>query len=331
MAESIRRVRRTRRAAAESWPCALRSALLLAPLALGVAYLGGCGICGVLGNCRAHRNLGMDRAGRATDRRAVLFVGSCSNRAGARARRRQLTLAKSCGRCRLSAALIIIVMGMFAVAIIAPAGRGAWLAAGISYAGALGLRQSCCAPTTSTAFVAIILLFAVVWATDIAAYFVGPRHRRPEARATLQPEQDLVGCARRAGGAATVAAMLQVAGLGSAELCLHLVAIVLSVASQAGDLFESALEAAVRRQGFRSPYSGSRRLDGPARRFRHRCRAGLRYWPCTRRDRSARARAVGVVTDDGQDGDKSGNALRRTSAASRSWARPVRSATAPSI
>ena len=57
-------------------------------------------------------------------------------------------------------------------------------------------------------FVAILFLFAVVWATDIAAYFAGRAHRRAEAVAGGQPEQDLVGRASAARSAASRPACL---------------------------------------------------------------------------------------------------------------------------
>ena len=51
-------------------------------------------------------------------------------------------------------------------------------------------------------------------------------------------------------------------------LAIALVAVVLSIVAQAGDLFEFVAQAAVRREGFRPSHSGPRRADGPARRLR---------------------------------------------------------------
>ena len=45
--------------------------------------------------------------------------------------------------------------------------------------------------------IAILFLFAVVWATDMLAYFVGRAHRRSETRAVDLAGQDLERRGRR--------------------------------------------------------------------------------------------------------------------------------------
>ena len=105
------------------------------------------------------------------------------------------------------------------------------------------LRRSCCEPTRSSGFVAIILLFAVVWATDIAAYFAGRAVGGPKLAAARQPEEDLVGRDRRHGCAAICGGAGRAASRASGACLRRSVRrVVLSVAAQAGDLFESALK-----------------------------------------------------------------------------------------
>ena len=132
------------------------------------------------------------------DRRSVAFDRRCSDRAGGGACSiAQSAETDSLRPIGLSAALIIIAMGMFAVAIIAPAGRGAWLAAGIPYAGAVGLAPIVLRADDELWVRRDHLAVRGGVGHGYRCVFRGPRHWRPEARATLQPEQDLVGCARR--------------------------------------------------------------------------------------------------------------------------------------
>ncbi len=84
-------------------------------------------------------------------------------------------------------------MGMLAAAALAPRERRIWVAGGIPYAGALGIAPIVLRADAEFGFVAIIFLFAVVWATDIAAYFVGRAVGGPKLAPRRQPEEDLVG------------------------------------------------------------------------------------------------------------------------------------------
>ena len=54
-------------------------------------------------------------------------------------------------------------------------------------------------PMPAIGFVAVLFLFAVVWATDIVAYFVGRAVGGPKLRPRGQPEEDLVRRRRRHG------------------------------------------------------------------------------------------------------------------------------------
>ena len=129
----------------------------------------------------------------------------------------------------------------------------------------------------SIGFVAIIFLFAVVWATDIAAYFVGRAVGGPKLAPRFSPNKTWSGCDRRPcrRGAWQRVLVVRFGGVGSI-LAAVLIAIALSMAAQAGDLFESALK---RRFGVKDAGSlipGPRRLDGPAGWLCRGCRACLR-------------------------------------------------------
>ena len=88
----------------------------------------------------------------------------------------------------------------------------------------------------------VIFLFAVVWSTDIAAYFTGRALGGPKLWPAVSPKKTWSGAL---GGLAAAAlagtAVAHVAGAAKLWPVL-LVAAALSVASQAGDLFESSLK-----------------------------------------------------------------------------------------
>lgn len=88
----------------------------------------------------------------------------------------------------------------------------------------------------------ILYLFAVVWTTDIAAFFAGRAIGGPKLWARVSPKKTWSGALGGLTGAA--AAGVLVAHLAGAPRLLPVlvVSIALSIASQAGDLFESALK-----------------------------------------------------------------------------------------
>ena len=118
-------------------------------------------------------------------------------------------------------------------------GRSQWLAAGFAYATLSGLSISLLRVGDPAGLYAILFLFAVVWATDILAYFVGRAVGGPKLAPSISPGKTWSGAV---GG--TVAGV--VAGLGAAYavgapslILLGGASLVLSIVSQAGDLFES--------------------------------------------------------------------------------------------
>lgn len=138
----------------------------------------------------------------------------------------------------LSMALVgaIVVTGAHATRFEA----GFWPTLGLAYAGLLGISLSALRGADAAGLSATLFLFAVVWATDILAYFVGRAFGGPKLAPAISPGKTWSGAV---GG--TLAAML--AGLGVAILmgaspgwaALAVLTLLLSAVSQAGDLFES--------------------------------------------------------------------------------------------
>jgi len=117
-----------------------------------------------------------------------------------------------------------------------------WMIAGLLYAGVIALAPIILRRDPALGFVAIVFLFAVVWVTDIAAYFAGRALGGPKLWVAVSPNKTWSGALGGAlGGVIAALLVVKVAGLVIAPM-LILVALALSIASQAGDLLESALK-----------------------------------------------------------------------------------------
>jgi phosphatidate cytidylyltransferase len=117
-----------------------------------------------------------------------------------------------------------------------------WMIAGLLYAAVVVLAPVILRRDPALGFVAILFLFAVVWVTDIAAYFAGRALGGPKLWAAVSPNKTWSGAlGGTLGGVIAALLVVKVAGLVIAPM-LVLVTLALSVASQAGDLLESALK-----------------------------------------------------------------------------------------
>ena len=208
------------------------SALVLVPLALATAYLGdwpfavfwGVAAMGVLWEWTSLV------AG--TDRRFVLMTGAASL---------ALALALVVSGLPL-AAVIVLAIGTLAAASLAPAERRLWIAGGIPYAGALGLAPIVLRSDAEDGFLAVIFLFAVVWTTDIAAYFIGRAAGGPKLVPQMSPNKTWSGAIGGTLAAVVVALALAKTAALAGLFAIAMLAIVLSVSAQAGDMFESFLK-----------------------------------------------------------------------------------------
>ncbi|MDR7032656.1 phosphatidate cytidylyltransferase [Mesorhizobium sp. BE184] len=118
-------------------------------------------------------------------------------------------------------------------------GTGQWDAAGLAYAGLSGLSLALLRDSNHAGLVAVLFLFAVVWATDVFAYFVGRAVGGPKLAPSISPGKTRSGAVGGAVGGVVAGVLLAIlAGAGNI-FTLALVALVLSVVAQAGDLFES--------------------------------------------------------------------------------------------
>lgn len=208
------------------------SALVLIPLAIGTAYVGGWPFAVFWGVAAIGVLWEWMSLVSGADRRAVLMSGGASI---------ALALALVVTGHQL-AAMIVLAMGTLGAAALAPAERRTWVAAGVPYAGALGVAPVVLRFDGENGFLAMILLFVVVWATDIVAYFVGRAVGGPKLMPQVSPKKTWSGAL--GGTAAAVVAAVVVAHLAALNglFAIAMLAVVLSVFAQGGDLLESFLK-----------------------------------------------------------------------------------------
>jgi phosphatidate cytidylyltransferase len=138
-------------------------------------------------------------------------------------------------------ALTVIVVGSLGTAMLGAAGKRAWMAVGVLYAAVLGVAPFVLRSDHEYGLVAILFLFAVVWATDTSAYFAGRAIGGPKLMPRVSPKKTWAGAFGGAIGA--IIAALVVAELSGLEaFAAAVLAAALSIVAQAGDLFESFLK-----------------------------------------------------------------------------------------
>jgi phosphatidate cytidylyltransferase len=205
------------------------SSVALAPLAIGAAYLGGWvfllfWLVAALGVLWEWNGLVAAPAAR-----RITAVGGIALSAAALA----------VGQHWLALGAIVIGAACACAALL---GRQLWTAVGVVYAACVVIPAVVLRADPGYGFVAIMVLFAVVWGTDIAAYFGGRLLGGPKLWPRVTPKKTWSGALVGAG----VATLAGVGVAWTANLkslaAVAAIGLVLSVASQAGDLFESGIK-----------------------------------------------------------------------------------------
>lgn len=136
-------------------------------------------------------------------------------------------------------ALLMVGLGALAGAIFVPSERRLWVLAGTGYAGGMALAPIFLRADAGFGFAVVILLFAVVWTTDVVGYFAGRAFGGPKLWPAVSPKKTWSGAIAGTVGAVVVA-LLVAAQFGLFEKNAIIgVALLLSVVAQSGDLFES--------------------------------------------------------------------------------------------
>jgi phosphatidate cytidylyltransferase len=170
-------------------------------------------------------------------------------------------------------ALLAAVAGL-AIGAVAIAGAGLrdklWGVAGFGYAAVVALVPPALRERPGLGAVAVLWMFAVVWTTDVAAYFAGRRFGGPKLWPSVSPKKTWSGfAAGLVGGAAAATLLVALAApdaIPGGLVAVALASAAASVASQLGDLGESAMKRrfAVKDSGRLIPGHGGvmDRLDG---------------------------------------------------------------------
>lgn len=140
------------------------------------------------------------------------------------------------------AAILLIGLGAFAGAIFAAREHRLWITAGIGYAGVMLLAPILLRGDDGYGLLAIFLLFAVVWTTDIVAYFAGRAIGGPKLCPAISPKKTWSGAVAGAIGATLVGIALARYSGTLNEVAVAVVSFLLSVLSQMGDLLESFIK-----------------------------------------------------------------------------------------
>ncbi len=205
------------------------AALVLAPLAIGFAYAGGwlwtaLATLGAIGLYVEWLTIVGARTSRATAAGvvALALVG--------------LFLATGW----IEASFLVLVVGLAGVMSFSPDRRG-WTTAGFAYAAVAETASVLVRLDQACGFVALILILLVVWMTDMGGYFAGRGIGGPKLWPRVSPKKTWAGAIGGFMASLAVAAGFAAFGLGKTGPVL-LLGGVLSIASQLGDLFESAVK-----------------------------------------------------------------------------------------
>ena len=206
------------------------AALVLAPLAIAIAYSGGWlwATLVVLASIGLYVEwlmiVGLARKARVTASgvAALAIAGICLIAA------------------RLDAALVVLAIGLVAVALVSPE-RRSWTATGFFYAAAAEIAAVLVRLDSNNGFVALVFVLLVVWVTDIGGYFAGRGIGGPKLWPRVSPKKTWAGAIGGFVASLVVAVGFAASGLGKTSALL-LVAALFSIVSQLGDLFESAVK-----------------------------------------------------------------------------------------
>jgi phosphatidate cytidylyltransferase len=206
------------------------AALVLAPLAIAIAHAGGWLWAALV--TLASIGLYVEW---------LMIVGAARQRPVIGAGVAALAISGFClASGRLEASLVVLALGLLGVALLSPE-RRAWTAAGFFYAAAAEMASVLVRFDQAWGFAALALILLVVWVTDIGGYFAGRGIGGPKLWPRVSPKKTWAGAIGGFAASLAIAGGFAAFGLGKTGTMLVFGA-VLSIASQLGDLFESAVK-----------------------------------------------------------------------------------------
>lgn len=207
------------------------SALVLAVVVLAITFAGGLPfrlLAAAIAGAMFYEWCAMTRA---TGNARQQFVASAFLAA--------IMLGAILGYSSVSLLILLLFSTMLSAVECRVSGQNLWVPAGLLYCGLSGISLAYLRGADAAGLTAILFLFAVVWTTDICAYFVGRSVGGPKLAPAISPGKTQSGALGGAvGGVLAGYAVTLYAGLDNL-FPIALVAFFLSLVSQAGDLFES--------------------------------------------------------------------------------------------
>lgn len=114
-----------------------------------------------------------------------------------------------------------------------------WMIAGVGYAGVMLAAPMILRHDIDLGFLAMVLLFAIVWTTDILGYFAGKAIGGPKLMPAISPKKTWSGAFAGTLGAMIVAVLVASLFGSFNGTAIASIALLLSVMAQLGDLLES--------------------------------------------------------------------------------------------
>ena len=146
-------------------------------------------------------------------------------------------------------AIAAVALGAVGAAIATGVGPGRrpaqsvfWAAAGVLYAGIVLISPIVLRSDPQMGFAALAFLFATVWATDIFAYLTGRRLGGALLAPRLSPKKTWSGAIGGLAGGVVAGALVAYASAGTYPVAAGVLALILSIAAQGGDLLESSVK-----------------------------------------------------------------------------------------
>jgi phosphatidate cytidylyltransferase len=141
---------------------------------------------------------------------------------------------------RLDRTLVVLLVGVGIVMLLARE-RRFWIGTGFAYAAAAEVASVLVRLDQAYGFAALMFVLLIVWVTDTGGYFAGRGIGGPKLWPRVSPKKTWAGAVGGFAASLVVATGFAAFGPGKAAPILFLGAI-LSIASQLGDLFESAVK-----------------------------------------------------------------------------------------
>jgi phosphatidate cytidylyltransferase len=206
------------------------AALVLAPLAIAIAYAGGWLWTALVTLAAVGLYVEWLTIVGASQQMRVVAAGGVA-----------LAISGFClAAGRIDASLVVLALGLVGVALLSPERLG-WTATGFAYAAAAEIASVLVRLDRSEGFAALILILLVVWVTDIGGYFAGRGIGGPKLWPRVSPKKTWAGAVGGFAASLVIASLFAAFGLGKPGPMLLLGAL-LSIVSQLGDLFESAVK-----------------------------------------------------------------------------------------